>query len=84
MVDIPGLVEKKRAEQNADYFMQLQLMTASNNRNMPDENYEKVVRYLTKNLEGKNTNQESNKTDRHALEALRLMTNQGANQTGRR
>lgn len=82
MVDIPGLVEKKRNERAAEYFMQLQLLIASNNRSLPDEGFENMVRNLTKNLEGEETKQETNKLDRQALETLRFMTNQGANRTG--
>ncbi|MEN2464906.1 hypothetical protein [Ornithinibacillus sp. JPR2-1] len=80
MVDIPKLIEKKRKEQLADYFMQLQLSIASNNRVMEEEDYHNLVRNLTKILEEENKT-EQNKLDRQKLEALRLMTNQGANRT---
>lgn len=84
MVDIPKFIERKHKEKAAETIMQIQIRTASNNRIMPDDHYANFVRSLTKNL-GEETKQvKNNKLDRHALEALRLMTNQGANMTGGR
>jgi hypothetical protein len=82
MVDIPKLIEKKRKQQLANYFMELQLLIASNNRVLDEDNYENFVRNLTKNLENEEDKAKQNKLDRHGLEALRLMTNMGANKTG--
>ncbi len=84
MADIPKAIEKKAQFMNNDYFLQFQMMLASNNRIMQDENYEEFVRNLTKNLEDSEGKQEADKLDHHALEALRLMTNKGANKTGGR
>lgn len=84
MADIPKLVVKKRKEKLLDYFMQLQLAIASNNRVLEEDDYTNFVRNLTKNLENEDKTEQSNKLDRHGLEALRLMTNMGANKTGGR
>jgi len=81
MKDLPGLIKRKRDEEADDYFMRLQLSLASNNRILEDESFKTLVRNLTKHLEGGGSKQDTNKLDRHALEALRLMTNQGANKT---
>lgn len=82
MVDIPGLIEKQYAKERQEYFTQLQLKIAANNRVMDEDIYKNLIRNLTKNLDSQNAKAE--KLDRHALEALRLMTNAGANKTGGR
>jgi len=84
MVDIPQTIEKKAKSLNVDYFLQFQMMLASNNRVMKDEIYDEFVRNLTKNLEDSEGKQDADKLDHHALEALRLMTSKGANKTGGR
>lgn len=83
MVDIPGIIARKQEEKNIKIFLNYQMLIASNNRFMKDDAHKEFIRNLTKNLEGNKTEQ-ADKLDRDALEALRLMTNQGANRTGGR
>lgn len=82
MADIPNLIQEKFKNKNIDYFLQFQMMLASNNRVMKDETYKEFVRNLTKNLENNDKNSNAEKLDHHALETLRLMTSKGANRTG--
>lgn len=85
MVDIPYLIKRKREKETNDYLMQMQLQTATNNRVMEDESYQKLIRNLTKGFEegSKKQNNDKNEFDRHKFEVLRFMTNRGANFTGR-
>lgn len=86
MKDIPQLIEEKhtknRQEKINEYFIQLQLMIASNDRAMDPDDYKHLVRNLTKNLEDNESKNDTDKLDRQALETLRLMTSMGANRTG--
>lgn len=81
MVDIPRLIKLKQKEKSSDNITKLQLLIASNNRTIEDEAFKDLIRNLTKNLEDKSR---QDKLDRNALEALRFMTNMGANKTGGR
>lgn len=81
MVDIPKRLVNLQKEKKSDYLMNLQLAIASNNRSLENDPFNNLVRNLTKNLEEKN---DADKLDRNALEALRFMTNMGANKTGGR
>lgn len=83
MVDIPELIANKRKQQSADRLMQLQLSLAANNRVMETDSYRGLIQNLTKDLEDRVGEQATDKLDRHAFEALRFMTNQGANRTGK-
>lgn len=82
MKDVADLVERKIKQENAEFFLQFQMMLASNNRFMEEESYGEFVRNLTKNLESSESDNKANKLDRQAFEALRFMANQGANRTG--
>lgn len=69
MVDLPFLIEKKHEQHNGEKLMQLQLMTAANNRAMEDNDYKRLVDSLTP-AEAK---EDMNKFDRDKLEQLRSM-----------
>lgn len=84
MVDIHKLIKEKQTAEYAGYFMQLQLLLASNNRVLKDEEYKTFFESLTKPLKEKDGANNKGKLDRGAMEVLRFMTNRGANFQGRR
>lgn len=84
MVDIPEAIKEKYRERNIEHFVQFQMMLASNNRVMDEDNYKKFIENLTKNLrDDRSETGQGEELDRHAFETLRLLTQQGANRTGR-
>jgi len=69
MVDLLFLIDKKHEQLNGEKLMQLQLMTAANNRTMEDNDYKRLVGSLTP-VEAK---EDMNTFDRDKLEQLRSM-----------